>query len=279
VLLAIPALRALGAEGPVTLVARPHIAALVQALGVVDGHAAFDTLGLDALFTDSGRAPRLPAAERVVSWFGARDPVYRRRLAALAPEVIVAPSAAPGRPVWQHLLATIGGPPGEWCAPIAAPASLREAARSALSEAPAWLVVHPGAGSPAKRWSAEGFARVVTTLAARARVNVCVHAGPADADAAAALRQHLGHGVAWLREPPLGTLAGVLAEAAVYVGNDSGVSHLAAALGTPSVVLFDARHLDWRPWGSDATVRVVTLGAAVTDDVDAVIAALAAALR
>ncbi|HEY2991461.1 MAG TPA: glycosyltransferase family 9 protein [Methylomirabilota bacterium] len=284
-LLAIPALRALGAGGPVTLAAQSHIATLLHALGVVADHVAFDALGLDALFSeDAAREPRLPAAARVVSWFGARDPVFRRRLGLLAPDVVIAPSVEPGRLVWEHLLATLGAPAGEWCAPIEAPPAIRAlgvAARVAAGGQgpPPWLVVHPGAGSPAKRWPAEAFARVVTALAARARLNVCVHVGPADADAAAGLRKHLGEGVAWLREPALEALAGVLADAALFVGNDSGVSHLAAALGVPSLVLFDSRHLDWRPWWRGAGVLTVTLSETVASEVDAVIAALEGKIR
>jgi heptosyltransferase III len=144
---------------------------------------------------------------------------------------------------------------------------------------PPWLVVQPGAGSAAKCWPAEGFARAVTTLAARARLNVCVHVGPADASAGAALRRHVGDGVVWLREPALAALAGVLANAALYLGNDCGVSHLAAALGVPSLVLFDPRHLDWRPWWRGAGVLPVTLTAVVAREVDAVIDDLQRRLR
>src|SRR4249920_587285 len=83
VLLAVPALRALRATSaaPLVLAAQPQIGALLEALGVVDGHVAFDALGLDALFVDDADSlPRLPDVERVVSWFGALDPVFRRRL-------------------------------------------------------------------------------------------------------------------------------------------------------------------------------------------------------
>jgi ADP-heptose:LPS heptosyltransferase len=139
--------------------------------------------------------------------------------------------------------------------------------------------VHPGAGGAAKRWPAEAFARVVTTVAARARTNVLVHQGPADAEAIAALRRHLGAGVVWLVEPALPALAGVLARAQVYLGNDSGVSHLAAALGVPALVLFDERHLAWRPWWTGARVRTVTLAATVEAEVEAVTAELMGLLR
>jgi len=284
VLLAVPALRALRARGPLMLAAQPRIAALLHALGVVDEAIAFDDLGLDALFADDPRVPRLPKGARVVSWFGARDPTYRRRLTALAPGAVIAPSVAAGTPVWRHLLGTVAAPAGEWCTPIPAPPTLRALGEQARLAAgghgpPPWLIVHPGAGSPAKCWPAEAFARVVTTLAARARMNVCVHVGPADAVAGAALRRHLGDGVVWLREPELPALAGVLAGAALFLGNDSGVSHLAAALGVPSSVLFDARHVDWRPWWVGAGVLSVRLTQMVTSDVDAVITDLEQRLR
>ncbi len=282
VLLAVPALRALrGTSGvPVVLGAQPRIGALLATLGVVDRAVAFDALGLDALFVDdAGRRPRLPDLGRLVCWFGARDPDFTRRLTALAPGAVVAPSIPERGPVWEHLLATIESPSGEWRAPVAVSEALRAEGVQALGAAGCegprpWLVVHPGAGGAAKCWPAAAFARTITTVAARARVNVVVHVGPADAEAAAALRRHLGAGVAWLVNPSLPALAGVLAQATIYLGNDSGVSHLAAAVGVPSLVLFDARHLAWRPWWSGARTRTVTLTDTVPGEVEGVVAEL-----
>jgi hypothetical protein len=287
VLLAVPALRALRATArtPVVLGAQPHIGALLAALGVVERSVAFEALGLDALFVDDPTSqPRWPRLDHLVCWFGARDPVFARRATALVPGAVVAPSIADRGLVWEHLLTTIGSPDGEWCTPVAVPEALRAEGRSALAAAGCegprpWLVVQPGAGGAAKCWPAEAFARAITTLATRARVNVVVHVGPADAEAAAALRRHLGAGVAWLVNPSLAALAGALVEATVYLGNDSGVSHLAAALGVPAVVLFDARHLAFRPWWPGARARTVTLTATVAGEVDGVVAELEGLLR
>lgn len=287
VLLAIPALRALraAAGAPLALAAQSRIGALLQALDVVDRAVAFDSLGLDALFVDDAtRRPRLPEVRRLVCWFGARDPVFIRRLTALVPDAVVAPSTPERDLVWLHLLATIGAPPGAWCTPVAVPDRVRAEGARALAAAGCegpkpWLLVHPGAGSVAKCWPAEAFARTITTVATRARVNLAVHAGPADAEAAAALRRHLGAGVAWLVEPPLTTLAGALTHATVYLGNDSGVSHLAAALGVPSLVLFDARHLAWRPWWPGTRTRTVSMTDARPDDVAGVVAELEQMVR
>ena len=286
VLLAIPALRALrAASGRVTLAAQPRIGALLETLELIDGHVAFDALGLEALFVDDdARRPRLPPFTRLVCWFGARDPVFVRRLTALVPGALVAPSTGGGQRIYEHLLATVAAPVGDWCVPVVLPAAVRALGTETLAAAgadapPPWLFVHPGAGSAGKCWPAEAFARAIVTLAGRARMNVVVHQGPADAEAAAALRRHVGAGVVWLVEPTLPALAGALAQARVYLGNDSGVSHLAAALGVPALILFNERHLAWRSWQPGARARLVTLGEAVPDEVAAVVDELLAMLR
>jgi ADP-heptose:LPS heptosyltransferase len=78
-----------------------------------------------------------------------------------------------------------------------------------------------------------------------------------------------------LRRPELTTLAGVLALSTAYLGNDSGVSHLAAAVGTPSVVLFATANLAWRPWAREPEIIKVTPASLEARDVATVRAALA----
>jgi Glycosyltransferase family 9 (heptosyltransferase) len=116
---------------------------------------------------------------------------------------------------------------------------------------PAFLAVHPGSGSPRKNWPAERFAAVVETLAG-GRPWLLVE-GPADAEAARPLFPLAG--AVHAREIPPRVLGAVLARAGLYVGNDSGVSHLAAAWGAPTLALFgptDARQ--WAPVGPKVTV-------------------------
>lgn len=264
VLLAVPALRAIrgSAPGPLALAAQPRIARLLAALGVVDEGLRFDTLGLEALFGGDGPpATRLTAAARVVCWFGARDPDFVRRLCAVAPGAVVAPSVGEARPVWEHLLGTTGAPPGDWCAPLRVPDALQQTGRAALGGA-GWdgaarvLLVHPGAGGIAKRWPVEALAAAVEALAARHALTVVAHEGPADGQAVAALRARLRIGPLVLRDPELPALAGALGAATLFLGSDSGVSHLAAAVGAPAVVLFAEANLRWRPWNRAARVVV-----------------------
>jgi ADP-heptose:LPS heptosyltransferase len=271
VLLAIPALRALRRGGvQLGVAAQARIARLLVTLGEADEALDFEALGLSALFGD-GEAPRLPRVDRLVCWFGARDGGFVARLGRVVPGAIVAPSVATGE-VWRHLLSTVDGEADVATARV--PDDLIEEARAAL-RACGWdgrapvVLVHPGAGSPAKCWPAEGFAAALAGVDAR----IVVHRGPADAEAVAALARRVP-GALVLDAPPLGVLAGALACSAAYVGNDSGVSHLAAAVGAPSVILYGPANLPWRPWAPAPHVRVVTFERAVKEDVDAVTVAL-----
>ena len=274
VLLAIPALRALrDAAGRVMIAAQPHIAALVVALGEADEACDFESLRLDRLMAGDDGA-RLPAAERIVCWFGARDAEFARRLRALSPCVTVAPSTTSGCDVWEHLLTTVGGTaatarrePVRLSAVLTAQGG--EAMRRAgLDGTRRVVVVHPGAGGRAKRWPASAFADVLAPLAAR-RVAIVIHEGPADADAAAELSARVPSACV-LAQPALPALAGVLARCTTYIGNDSGISHLAAAVGTPAIVLFAHTNLAWRPWADAPRVLAVAMERTAEPDIDAV---------
>jgi len=276
------------------LAAQPRIGELLRALGLVDRAVAFESLHLDALFGEEkierGDAEPLRIFLRppatMVSWFGARDQDFVARLTALVPGAIVAPSSEAGRLVWQHLLATVSAPleqADRWRTPVPVPARLTDEGRRAVLDA-GWsgetplVVVHPGAGGVSKRWPAEGFAAVLARLAARGGIMLAVHRGPADAEAVAALEARLRGPKIVLKEPSLPALAGLLGCATAYLGNDSGVSHLAAALGVPSVVLFTRDHLDWQPWAPDVAVLQVATSALDSADCDSVGAAMAARL-
>jgi hypothetical protein len=278
VLLAIPALRALRAtSGGVTLAAQRHVADLVVALGEADHARAFESLRLDTLFAGDGTAD-LPDAARVVCWFGARDADFIRRLRGQAPGAVVAPSVGPGL-VWEHLLATTGAPAGAWRAPARVDPGLVAAGDAALAAAGRdgrrrVLLVQPGASAATKRWPAEGFAAALAGLAGREDVALVLHEGPNDREAVEAVRARLPAALR-LREPALPALAGALRQAAAYLGNDCGVSHLAATVGTPAVVLFVPANLAWRPWAVEP--QVVTVGTSRVESTD--VAAVRAAIQ
>lgn len=164
-------------------------------------------------------------AESVLSAFRARA----RRLIARDP------SPAPDGPhasVWlARALAPLGihaiaDPP-----PLAfTDSERREAERLVRGLPPAFLAVHPGSGSPAKNWPAERFLELARTLSAGQAWLLA--RGPAEA------AFPLTRGALDAREWPLRVLAAALARAGLFVGNDSGVAHLAAAAGARTLVLY-----------------------------------------
>ena len=290
VLLAVPALRALRASAPgdeLMLVGQPRIGALLVSLGIVDRNLAFETLGLEALFTEGDAPARLRQlldGARVVSWFGTSDPAFARRLRALAPGAsVAAATAADGASVWEHLVASLDAPPSvvavqeAWRAPISIPSAVVAEGRRLLRDA-GWngarplVMLHPGAGGAAKCWAAKGFAALAELLVTSVGVELVIHDGPADHDAVAGLRSRLRVPAPALTDPPLETLTGALAHVALWVGNDSGVSHLAAAVGAPALVLFAEANLAWRSWARETRTLSVSTGELSLDDVAAVVA-------
>ena len=115
------------------------------------------------------------------------------------------------------------------------------------------LAVHPGSGGTRKCWPARRFAE----LAARLEGPVLVVEGPADAEACREFCEALPASVPRGRATgmPLCRLAAVLIESRGYIGNDSGVSHLAGALGVPTVAIFGPTDpAVWAPRGPEISV-------------------------
>ena len=118
------------------------------------------------------------------------------------------------------------------------------------------VIVHPGSGGQRKCWPAPMFARLADDLAC-AGAQVLVLKGPADAEACSAmlegLHQHPAPPVAELED--VADVAALISCAGALVGNDSGITHLAAAVGTPTVAVFGPTDAAlWRPLGPSVTL-------------------------
>ena len=115
------------------------------------------------------------------------------------------------------------------------------------------VAVHAGAGafSPARRWPLERYAHVVERLTTQLKCSVVLVGGREEAGIGAALRAagRAGRVLDLTGRTTLGQLAAVLARCAVFVGNDSGVMHLATAVGASVLALFGpSNHRAWGPW-------------------------------
>ena len=116
-----------------------------------------------------------------------------------------------------------------------------------LSEREPYLVMHAGSAqtvlAKAKRWPAERYAGLLKAIHRTIKLPVVLVEGP---DEAGVAQQIMG----WVENPksvdvrvlkltgPLGEAAALLSNALAYVGTDSGLAHLAAAVGVPAVTLF-----------------------------------------
>jgi heptosyltransferase-2 len=100
--------------------------------------------------------------------------------------------------------------------------------------------VHPGAtNSRAKIWSAARFGEVMEKLASSMGAEVVILGGSSESDLANAVRAPLGRPSLMLQgKTSLGALMGVLSELSLFLSNDSGPMHLAAALGVPTLAVF-----------------------------------------
>lgn len=122
-------------------------------------------------------------------------------------------------------------------------------------EEPAPVFIHPGSGGTRKVWPLPKWYAMVKWLRQGLVVPVILTLGPAD-DRIRVLAQELkALGVRVIEGLRLQELSALLSLAGVFVGSDSGVSHLAAAVGTPTVVVFgNSDHRVWRPVGRHVQV-------------------------
>lgn len=134
-----------------------------------------------------------------------------------------------------------------------------------------FLAIHPGSGSRLKDWPLDRFADASRRLSPRQPWLLVL--GPAEEDVA------LPPGARLARDLPLRALGAVLARAGLFLGNDSGVAHLAAACGTKTLALFGPTDPAlWAPVGGPVATLRPPSGRLADLTVDEVVAA-ALALR
>jgi heptosyltransferase III len=114
--------------------------------------------------------------------------------------------------------------------------------KSALAPETAYAVIHPMASAPQKTWPAAFFLQLARFLRQSVGLEPVFIGGPGEDLSQFQIFQTL-------IGTPLPDLARLLRDAAVFIGNDSGPAHVAAAFGTPQVVFFGSSDEEiWRPW-------------------------------
>ncbi len=257
-ILTLPAIAALRRQFPdayLEVLGYPHIVRLASAGGLVDGVRSIEARALASFFARHGDLPEelkdyFSEFDLIVSYLYDPDDIFRTNIGRCSPAQFI---AGPHRPderletpaarVYLQPLERLAifdadpvpklriGPPGQ-----------REEAN------PTWAL-HPGSGSERKNWPEPLWAELVQRLINLTPYNLLVVGGEAEGERLQRLAAALPPGRTRVAQSlPLPQLAALLQGCVGFVGHDSGISHLAAALGLPGLVLWgETAEAIWRP--------------------------------
>ncbi len=234
--------------------ARFELGRLVAGRSVVARAHSIDAREVGALFADETAGDArgfFVGFDRIYSFFASDDARFRERLAAATDAEVSFHSFRPTGEghVSAGYLREVGE--GAWMleARLEPTADDLAAARALLEskcDISNLVVIFPGSGSPAKNWPADKFAALASTLSKPSSVAVIL--GPAETSMEPVFREA---GIPVLKDLELPTVAAIASIASAFVANDSGVAHLAAAVGASGVVIFGPTDpVRWRPIGS-----------------------------
>jgi heptosyltransferase-3 len=118
-----------------------------------------------------------------------------------------------------------------------------------------YAVLRPGAATFTKRWAPEQFATIARWLRETHGLVPVVDLGPGERGIIEIVRRSLGPETIILHSLSLRELVALIAGARLFVGNDTGPTHVAAALGCPCAVIFGSSSpANWRPWNTEHCV-------------------------
>ncbi len=229
---------------------------LINTPGLIDRMISFELPEMDSLFSDDMRL-----SPHAVTYFQKFDVIllYSFRLAKTLPNLRRFDPFPPDdadQHITTYLLKTLhslGIPEFKGLQPTIA---LPETSRSEFPPSSRRIAIHPGSGSRKKNWAVENFIKVMKCLHREDSCEFLIIAGPAEKEVIQEINQQLTdipHTI--LRNYPLPDIAAELQRCPLFIGNDSGMSHLAAAVGMPTIAIFGPSnpHI-WRPVGSQVIV-------------------------
>lgn len=283
----------------VDILGYPAIAEIGHGRGFFDAVRSMDHHGLSAFFIrdnilDPAWMDYFGTFDLVVSYLFDPDGLFLGNLEKCNPGkiVTVSPKVKEGRPAAHHLAAPLGelglaipAAPTARLAPTAkdkaqAQAFLREGEIVSPSGRCRLLLAHPGSGSASKNWPDDCWREALGAwLKADAERQAVLLGGEAEGDRLGALKARLPEPsrarVTLAENLPLPVVAALLARADVFLGHDSGISHLAAAVGAPGVLLFGPTNpATWAPVSDRLRVLKSANGTMEAISVQEVLAAL-----
>jgi len=272
-ILTLPAIAALRRQFPqahLEVLGYPHIAQLALAGGLADRVQPIEARGLAGFFARGGALePDLmdyfSEFDLVISYLYDPDEIFKTNICrCLVGQFIVGPHR-PDETERTHAtqvylkplerLAIFGADNVPRLALVPRPlgAAKRSEDGSTLDGI---LVLHPGSGSEKKNWPEAKWAGLIQQIMATTNWDLLLIGGEAEGERLRRLAATLPPArCSFAQSLPLAELAQRIQSAAAFVGHDSGITHLAAAVGLPCVVLWaDTLEEIWRPQGEQSVV-------------------------
>lgn len=247
-----------GGQWPLHVITRPAYGPLAVSLGIADTWSALDAPEMLSLErADMDGSTLFQNVVHCLAWVPSTESVFARNLQATMPTTLRS-SLVAGLPAWRFLLENDCPPP----------------LPSPLANADGPVVIHAGSGSTRKNLQLETWQSVLAGLPPQWPAVLVV--GEAEAESAVghwAASQATAH--LW-RDLPLPELARRLRSARCFLGNDSGVGHLAAWLGVPCTILFGPSDSSvWKPYGPAVEVIAAADGTMESIQAETILTALA----
>jgi lipopolysaccharide heptosyltransferase II len=141
------------------------------------------------------------------------------------------------------------------CVPMDLHSMRRKLVRAGGDLSRRFIVIHPGATAASRRYPAERFGAAADAIARHSGCQIVFTGGADELSLVAAARQQMRQpGISLAGDLTLGELAALVESAALIICNNSGPAHIAAALGTPVVVLYAMTNPQHTPWQAKGRV-------------------------
>ena len=254
-ILTLPAIAALRRQFPqahLEVLGYPHIVQLAVAAGLVDRVCSIEAQALAGFFARDGSlaeslADYFSEFDVIVSYLYDPDEIFRTNVARCSLAQFIVGPHRPSETGTLHATEVFLQPLARLA--IFAADTVPRLSLEPHSPRLNILALHPGSGSERKNWPEANWASLLERLVGSTNFNLLLVGGEAEAERLQRLAAIVRPGRLQLaRNLPLPELARSLQSCCGFVGHDSGISHLAAALGLPGLVLWgESAEAIWRP--------------------------------
>ncbi|MGC3958893.1 MAG: glycosyltransferase family 9 protein [Verrucomicrobiota bacterium] len=268
-ILTLPVLAALRQQFPqahLEVLGYPHIVPLAQVGGLVDRVQAIEARGLASFFARKGELPEelrdyFSEFNIIVSYLYDPDGIFQENVQRCSPGQIIVGRHQPDEAERVHAT-QVYLKPLERLAIFDADTVPRLTLEPQSSTRNPVLALHPGSGSEHKNWPEQKWAELINQLLGMTDLNLLLVGGEAEGNRLQKLAAALPPTrTSVARNLPLTELARRLQTCVGFVGHDSGITHLAAAVGLPCVVLWAHTMVEiWRPQGERVQILQDTSG-------------------